>query len=149
MDSGEAAPALAFADTNVWLYGMLAISDASKSAEARRLVRDTPLVVSTQLINEVCVNLIRKARFTESQIEELISAFFARHSVMTLDRPALLQASRLRARYQLSFWDSMMTASALAGGARVFYSEDLHHGLLIENRLRVTNPFRPTQTLAT
>lgn len=149
MNGGEAVPALGFADTNVWLYGMLATQDAAKSAEARRLVRDMPLVVSTQLINEVCVNLIRKARFTEVQIEELVSAFYARHSVVTLDRATLLHASRLRARYQLSFWDSMMTASALAGGARVFYSEDLHHGLLIEERLRVINPFRPSQSPAT
>ena len=149
MNGGEAAPASAFADTNVWLYGMLATPDATKSAEARRLVRDTPLVVSTQLINEVCVKLIRKARFTESQIEELISAFYARHSVMTMDRATLLHASRLRARYQLSFWDSMTSASALAGRARVFYSEDPHHGLLIDDSLRVTNPFRTNQTPAT
>lgn len=149
MNGGEAAPAAAFADTNVWLYALLATQDAAKSAEARRLVRDTLLLVSTQLINEVCVNLIRKARFTESQIEELVGAFYTRHSVVTLDRATLLHASRLRARYQLSFWDSMMTASALAGAARVFYSEDMHHGLLIEDRLRVTNPFHPTQTPAT
>ncbi|MBI5383355.1 MAG: PIN domain-containing protein [Verrucomicrobia bacterium] len=132
----------AFADTNVWLYALLATQDAQKSAQANALVRNLPLMVSTQLINEVCVNLIRKAGFSETRIQELLAAFYARHVVIALDQAVLLRASHLRARYQFSFWDGVMVASALAGGARVFYSEDLHDGLMVESALRIENPFR-------
>jgi len=32
--------------------------------------------------------------------------------------------------YNLSFWDSLIVAIALAGGADTLYSEDMQHGLI-------------------
>lgn len=146
MNGSKAAKAPVFADTNVWLYALLATPDAAKSATANAIIQGATLVVSTQLINEVCVNLIRRAGFIETQIQELIASFYSRHPVVSLDRNVLLHASRLRHRYQFSFWDGMMVATALTGGATVFLSEDMHDGLVVEDALRIVNPFqtRPT-----
>jgi predicted nucleic acid-binding protein len=44
-------------------------------------------------------------------------------------------------KYSLSFWDSLIVASALAANAEILYSEDMQNGLLIENKLRIINPF--------
>lgn len=120
MPGSEMAGGLAFADTNVWLYAFLAAQDARKSALAQIIIKDTPLAPSTQVINEVCVNLIKKAGFSETQIRELIDAFHERHRVVSIDRPILHRASELRERYSFSFWDSMILASALAADERVF-----------------------------
>ena len=144
MSKSESGTELGFADTNVWLYALLATQDAGKSLQAQAIIRDRPLIISAQVVNEVSVNLIRKAGFIESQIQELIASFYERHTVVPLDRDTLLQASQLRGRYQFSFWDSLMVASALAGNARVLYSEDMQDGMVLENRLRIANPFRPT-----
>lgn len=35
-----------------------------------------------------------------------------------------------------------MIATALAADCLTFYSEDVNHGLVIEDRLRILNPFR-------
>jgi predicted nucleic acid-binding protein len=35
----------------------------------------------------------------------------------------------------------MLVAAALMVGATILYSEDLQHGQVIDNQLRVTNPF--------
>lgn len=51
-------------------------------------------------------------------------------------------AQRIAARYRLSFYDALMLAVALAGGARTFYSEDMQHGLTIDETLRIVDPFR-------
>jgi len=32
-------------------------------------------------------------------------------------------------------------ASALEANCHIFYSEDLHHGLVVENRMEIINPF--------
>jgi predicted nucleic acid-binding protein len=32
-------------------------------------------------------------------------------------------------------------ASALETGAEILYTEDMHHGLLINNQLQIVNPF--------
>jgi len=44
-------------------------------------------------------------------------------------------------RYRFSLYDSMLVATALIAGAKVIYSEDLQHGQVIDDQLRVTNPF--------
>ena len=49
---------------------------------------------------------------------------------------------QLAARYGLSVYDAMIVASALLAGADTLYSEDMHDGLLVENCLRIRNPFR-------
>ena len=36
----------------------------------------------------------------------------------------------------------MIVASALLAGADTLYSEDMNDGLLVEDRLRIRNPFR-------
>jgi predicted nucleic acid-binding protein len=42
---------------------------------------------------------------------------------------------------RFSFWDSMMIASALDNHCSVIYTEDLQHGQVIENKLKIINPF--------
>ena len=98
MPGSEPPGSVAFADTNVWLYSLIATQDAQKCAQARAIIKATPLVTSTQVVNEVCVNLIKKAGFSETQIRELIEAFHQRHRVVPTDRLVLQRASELRAR---------------------------------------------------
>lgn len=45
-------------------------------------------------------------------------------------------------RYQLPVYDAMVVASALSASCEILYSEDMHAGLRIVNRLTIANPFR-------
>ncbi len=58
---------LCFVDTNIWLYAFIEANDANKSALARKLLQEIEPVISSQVINEVSVNLLRKAHFPEEQ----------------------------------------------------------------------------------
>ena len=131
-----------FVDTNIWLYAFIESDDPAKSAAARGLIAEIEPIVSTQVVNEVCVNLLRRAAFSEDQIGRLISSFYQRYVVVELGQPVMMVASRLRSRYSLSFWDSMIVAAALQAGASVLYSEDMQHGWQLEEQLRVLDPFR-------
>jgi len=97
-----------FIDTNVWLYAFIPSQDANKSAKAKATIRQSDIVVSSQVINEICVNLIKKAHFDEPAIQRLIDSFYSRYKVMIVDKTTLLKASVLRERLQLSFWDSLI-----------------------------------------
>ena len=44
-------------------------------------------------------------------------------------------------RYGFALYDSMLVAAALIAGSKVFYSEDLQHGRLIDGQVRIANPF--------
>ncbi|MBI3166472.1 MAG: PIN domain-containing protein [Anaerolineales bacterium] len=49
-----------FIDTNIWLYAFLDSGESEKSARARELFQTTEAMLSVQVVNEVCVNLIKK-----------------------------------------------------------------------------------------
>lgn len=132
---------LCFIDTNIWLYAFIETDETAKSTLARTLIQESEPIISTQVVNEVCVNLLRCANFTEEQISRLFESFYEKYQITELTKPVLLMASQLRQRYSLSFWDNIIVASALSAGVSVLYSEDMQHGLIIEEQLLVYNPF--------
>jgi len=132
-----------FIDTNIWLYAFIDEDDGAKSGIARQLLQRVEPVISTQVINEVCVNLIKRQVFTEEQIRNLIDSFYEKYQVIELTQDVLGKASELRQQYSLSYWDSMIIASALTADVATLYSKDMHHGLNIENKLQIRNPFLP------
>jgi predicted nucleic acid-binding protein len=131
----------AFVDTNIWLYAFIRGQSAAKTPIAQAIVSKPQLIVSTQVISEVCVNLIRKASFPEPQIRELAVAFFQKHTVILPNEEIILRASSLRERHGLAYWDSLLVSTALSAGATQFYSEDMQDGQVFEGRLQVVNPF--------
>ena len=137
----DVEPKLCFVDINVWLYAFIQTQDRDKTATAKAIIQSSQIVISSQVISEVCVNLIKKAGFDEASIRELIESFYSKYRVALISQAILIEASQLRDRYHFSYWDSLIVACALAEGAAVVYSEDMHAGLLVENRLQIINPF--------
>lgn len=133
-----------FIDTNVWLYAFISSQDEAKSIIARKLLENShsQLLVSMQVINEVCVNMLRKASTDETKLKQLIRSFFYRYEVVMLEESILLAASDLRQLNSLSYWDSLIVATALAAGATILYSEDMQDGQIIDGRLTIMNPFQ-------
>ena len=131
-----------FVDSNVWLYALIRGPDAVKRRQAVALVTGATAVVSTQVVNEVCVNLIRKAGFDDARIARLVRAFYRRCVVVPVEQAALLEACRLRSRYALSYWDSVIVATARAAGCATLYSEDMCDGQVIDGAMTIVNPFR-------
>jgi predicted nucleic acid-binding protein len=136
-------PALTFIDANIWLYAFTQSQDKHKTQRAKALIRRTaPIALSTQVINEVSVNLLRKFQADEQDVQKLIRSFYRKYLVVEFSRTILLQASDLRIAYHLSYWDSLISACALAVGATTLYSEDMHDGLIIDNQLTIVNPLK-------
>lgn len=131
-----------FVDTNIWLYALIEGADMHKHLIAADIVQGRGVVVSTQIINETCVNLLKKAQLSEAQLYDLILAFYAKYEVVAMESEVLLRASRLRSQYSLSFWDSLVIASALESDCNVLYTEDMQDGLEVSGQLTIVNPFR-------
>ncbi len=94
-------------DSNVWIYALLLDVSASDRTRVAQSVRAHPnVLVSVQIINEVCVTLRRKAKFSDDQLDALIRGFYASHQVVGSDEESLLLACKLRTSYSLSYWDS-------------------------------------------
>lgn len=131
-----------FIDTNIWLYAFLDSGESEKSARARELFRTSDAMLSVQVVNEVCVNLIKKADFSEDQIAKLIQSFYEKYPIVEMDEGILLTASQLRLEYGFSYWDSLVVSCALAADAEILYSEDMQDGLIVRGELKIVNPLK-------
>lgn len=137
------ASKLQFVDTNILIYAHDR-SAGEKHDQASALIQDLWAsgygCLSVQVLQEFYVNVTRKvARPLPAEAAAQIVADLA---VWTVHRPGvddLLYAIRLQSRFQLSFWDAMIIASALQLGCLILYSEDLNPGQPYE-QLRVVNP---------
>ena len=130
-----------FIDTNIWLYAFIRSDDHRKTEMAKHLVEGRAIATSSQVINELCVNLLKKANLREDEISGIIASFYNRYDVVEFSRDILLKASTLRCGYNFSYWDSLIVSSALHIGARLLYSEDMHNGLVVDKSLKIINPF--------
>ncbi|HQR96216.1 MAG: twitching motility protein PilT [Bacteroidetes bacterium 24-39-8] len=134
----------AFVDTNIWLYALFTnATEDLRNTQAKHflsgLVRPC---LSTQVIRETCSNLIKKANTPENTIQALLTSWYRDCEVIESSLAQSLLASRLRQDYRFSYWDSHVVAAALDAGCTKLYSEDMQHGLLVENILVIQNPFK-------
>jgi predicted nucleic acid-binding protein len=51
----------------------------------------------------------------------------------------------LAERYGFSTYDAMIAASALHAGCDTLWSEDMQHGMTLDEGLRIVDPFRTTR----
>jgi predicted nucleic acid-binding protein len=112
---------------------------AANSAQSV-LTGNESVIITVQVINEVCVNLIKKANFKEENVKKLIESFYEKYTVQDITKSILLRASSLRGEKRISFWDSLIISSAIESGCSILYTEDMQDGLFINNSLKIVNP---------
>lgn len=130
--------ARAFADTNVAVYCLDA--DVILRTKALAVMRSRP-VISIQVVNEFISVVLRQGRLPRETVVRLARILMNRCEVMSVTRQIVENAFRVGNRYQISHWDSLIVAAALAADCNTLFSEDLQHGQIFDGQLTVTNPF--------
>ncbi len=128
----------AFIDTNILLY--LLSADADKADRAELIVRKGGLV-SVQVLNEMTNVARRKLAMPWREINEVLGLIRSVCPVESLTIETHDRGRRVAERYRLSVYDAMIVAAALLAGCETLHSEDMQDGLLIDNQLRIRNPF--------
>jgi len=129
-----------FLDSNIFLYAF-STKDLTKQKTASLLVLK-PLTISTQVINEVSNNLLKKLQFSNDDIAVFVEDCYIRYSIIDFTKNIFTKASELREKYNFSYYDSLIVSSALLSHCTILYSEDMHDGLVVENHLTIINPFK-------
>lgn len=130
--------ALKFADTNIVVYAVG--KDSEQRDTARRIIAEG-VTVSAQVINETVSVLTRKQGAALGVAHEVAESLLDLCEVIPVDARTIREAIRLAKRYSLSHWDSLIVAAALLAGCETLYSQDMQHEQLIEERLKIVNPF--------
>ena len=128
-----------FFDSNVLLY--IASGDAGKAERAEAMLAAGG-AISVQVLNEIANVARRKMRLSWPETRQLLSLLrdlLTVHPVTVETHDAGLA---LAERHSLAIYDAMIVASALQSGCDTLWSEDMQHGMTIEGRLRIADPFQ-------
>jgi predicted nucleic acid-binding protein len=133
-----------FLDTNILIYAY-DTSAGDKHQKARYLLTglwESGLgMVSTQVLQEFHVTVTRKIpKPLDLATAREIIADFLTWDVVVNDGDAILKAIDVQEKHRFSFWDSMVIAAAITGGAAVLLTEDLSDGQKIGG-VEIRNPF--------
>lgn len=127
-----------FIDTNVLVY--VASTDAQKAARAEALISQGG-TISVQVLNELTNVARRKMRLSWRETGDFLAAARALLDVVPVTVETHEAGLALAERYGLSIYDSMIAAAALLADCDTLWSEDMQDGMVIEERVRIANPF--------
>jgi predicted nucleic acid-binding protein len=132
-----------FVDTNILVYAHDR-SAGVKHQRAQMLLEQLwdsgRGVLSTQVLQELCINLRRKASqpLPVEEVRQLIRDY-STWEIVTNTAESVLQALDIEMRYKTSFWDALIFQAAESSGASILYSEDLATGQRY-GAIQVVNP---------
>ena len=133
-----------FVDTNIFIY--LKLKD-EKSKEKRLISSNllkkikNRIIISTQVVNEFYSVMLRNS-VPDSKIQEMVRGMINIAGLSFLTLETIMKGWQIRDKYRYSIWDSLIVASASENDCEILYTEDLQHRQLIENKLRIINPFK-------
>jgi predicted nucleic acid-binding protein len=130
---------VSFFDTNVLVY--IASGDAAKAYRAEEALAAGG-AINVQVLNELTNVARRKMRLSWAETHAFLSLLRGLLTVHPLAVETHETGLGLAERYGLSTYDAMIAASALHAGCDTLWSEDMQHGMALDEGLRIVNPFR-------
>jgi predicted nucleic acid-binding protein len=127
-----------FVDTNVLLY--LLSNDLEKKSIAKDILKSNNHI-SIQVLNEFSNVSLRKFQLSIDDTRELIQKISEKTIVFDFNENTILYALDLKNIYQYQFYDCLIIATALENNCNILYSEDMQHNQVIEDKLKIINPF--------
>jgi len=126
-------------DTNVLIY----LHDSSNNLKreiAKSLLAENPNI-SSQVISEYLNTTRRLLNLSKTDLLIQTSRLFLGCTIIPVSPGTLLSAAKLTEKYQFQLFDAIIVASSLESSCDTLYSEDMHHGLVVNKTLTIINPF--------
>jgi len=131
-----------FLDTNILIY-CYSVDEKNKQEKALNLVDkySENSIISTQVISELSNILFKKFKLSSIEIERTILEIDNYIDIVNFSMTTQIKALKIKDKYKLQFYDSLIIATAIENQCTVLYSEDMQDGLLIDDILTIVNPF--------
>lgn len=86
-------------------------------------------------------NVPKMVSVEEKEIETIMKKIISLYNISATTIQTIKTGWSIRKKYKLFYWDCFIIASALECGCSIMYSEDMQDGQIIEENLRIRNPF--------
>ncbi|MEN8122656.1 MAG: PIN domain-containing protein [Bacteroidota bacterium] len=130
-------------DTNILVYAYTE-TDKEKQIKTRQLLQNSIgkiVIISAQVINEF-YSAMQKNKVEHNQIKKDIFEMSVLFNISDINFKLIKEALNIKETYKFSLWDSLIIASALENNCKILYTEDMQHEQIIENTLKIINPFK-------
>ncbi len=137
------SPERRFVHSNILVYSSIQ-DEKEKHNETLHFLEKAKgeiIFVSTQVINEVYSSLL-KHELKDEDIQRIVSKIIDIYNISLITISTIKSAWKLRSKYSLSYWDSLIAASSLENNCSILYLEDMQGGQVIEEKLKIINPFK-------
>ena len=126
-------------DSNILIYNH-SLDHENKRLIARDFFKKNP-IVSSQVISEYLNVMKRNFKMQKLELMQLCSLWLEKCSVQPVILSTIKLAQDLVGKYDFQVFDGIVVAAALEADCDILYSEDMQNGQIIENRLKIVNPF--------
>jgi predicted nucleic acid-binding protein len=126
-------------DSNILIYNH-SLDCESKRLTATNFFNERP-VVSSQAISEYLNVMRKKFKVEKNELMRLCSLWLEKCVVQPVMSSTIRLAQSLVGKYDFQIFDGIIAAAALEADCGILYSEDMQDGLIIENKLKIVNPF--------
>ena len=130
-----------FLDSNILVY---AFTTDPRAAVAQGLLEHCG-IISVQGLNEFTNVARRRLAMTWAEVRASLTAIRTLcGTILPIDIETHADGLRIAEYYGYSIFDALIIASALRANCSTLWSEDMQDGIVIDGRLRIANPFRPS-----
>jgi len=112
----------------------------NKRLIARDFFKENP-VVSSQVISEYLNVMKRIFKMQKLELMQLCSIWLEKCYVQPVILSTIKLAQDLVSKYDFQVFDGIIVAAALEADCDILYSEDMQNGQIIEDILKIVNPF--------
>jgi predicted nucleic acid-binding protein len=102
---------------------------------------DANLIISAQVVSDFLNVSKRLLKIPKLDILQKCNEITRKCTIVPTTQIVLNHAEKLITQYDLQLFDAIIVASALEANCTILYTEDMHHGLIIEGTLSIINPF--------
>lgn len=126
-------------DTNVLLY-FLDTSETERRIKAAELISKQPFF-NSQSLSELINVLTRRWKYSKESVIQVSTKFLEVCNYVPLTEESITLAYDICKNYDFQIFDAFVVSTAIESGGESLYTEDLHHGLVIDKKLTILNPF--------
>ena len=130
-----------FIDTNILVYAYVD-TDLDKHNKAKEFLNSLSgkeVNISTQILSEV-YSALKKNSIENTDAKYYVEYCIEKYNIFSVTLREVEICLDIRERYNYSYWDSLVLATAVNNNCEIIYSEDMQNKQLIYSDLKIINP---------
>ncbi len=131
-----------FLDSNILIYAVSRNSPKCEIARQILIENAEQIAASSQVINEFINVCSKKNILFLEDVFKYADEFMDTFNFCVIKKDSIKLAMDVKKKYKYSYWDSLIIASALENDCSILYTEDMQDGQIIEDKLKIMNPFK-------